>query len=123
VAALMEYSNGLQKLGADRAALIDLLKLLAPFAPHIASELLEQLDPKFDLDWPKYDEKYLVDDQITIAVQVNGKLRGEITVSADETRENIEKLALEQENVAKFVGNKRPTRVIYVPGRVVNIVV
>jgi leucyl-tRNA synthetase len=128
IAALMEYLNTLSKDTAQvsHENLEALLVLLAPFAPHIAAELYKQLGHETPIEqagWPTVDEKYLVDDQIAIAIQVNGKLRGEITVDADETRENIEKLALEQENVVKFIGNQKPARVIYVPGKIVNVVV
>jgi leucyl-tRNA synthetase len=128
IAALMEYLNALNKdpQQVSRKNIETLLILLAPFAPHLAAELYEQFgntEPIENAGWPTVDEKYLVDDQITVGVQVNGKLRGEITVNSDETRENIEKLALEQENVVKFIGNQKPARVIYVPGRVVNVVI
>jgi leucyl-tRNA synthetase len=128
IAALMEFLNALNKDTGqvNRENLETLLILLSPLAPHIAAELYEQLGNEAPIEnagWPTVDEKYLTDDQITIAVQVNGKLRSEITVGADETRENIEKLALKQENVAKFVGNQKPARVIYVPGKIVNIVI
>jgi leucyl-tRNA synthetase len=65
----------------------------------------------------------IIDEQMTIAVQVNGKLRGEISVSADAPPEEIKKLAQEQENAAKFIGEKTPARVIYVPGKIVNVVI
>jgi len=121
VAALMEYVNGLNKMGANKSALVDLLKLLAPFAPHIASELLEKLGA--DDAWPQWDEKYLISDEMTIAVQVNGKLRGEITVATDAEQADIETAALAVENVQNFTGDKKPARIIYVPGKIVNIVI
>jgi len=65
----------------------------------------------------------IVDETITIIVQVNGKLRAKLDVPKDENEEKIKELALANENVASFVGNKKPTKVIYVPGRLVNIVV
>jgi leucyl-tRNA synthetase len=127
IAALMEYLNALGKNPAkvSRENVETLLVLLAPFAPHIAAELYEELGhstPIEEAGWPTANEKYLVDDQMTIAIQVNGKLRGEITVKSDETRENIERLALKQENVAKFIGDKIPAKIIYVPNKIVSIV-
>jgi len=132
IAALMEATNNLMKIercGAEiwRESLGKLAQLIAPFAPHIAEEIWQTLlwhKTSIHLSgWPACDEKYLIDDQMNIAVQINGKLRGEITVNSDETRENIEKLALEQENVAKFIGDKIPVKIIYVPNKIVNIVV
>jgi leucyl-tRNA synthetase len=128
IAALMETLNDLNKnlteVGSD--AIIIFLQLLAPFAPHIASELYEQLGNENPIEvagWPKYDEKYLIDDQMTVAVQVNGKLRGEITVDTNASQPDIEQAALALENVAKFIGKTAPTKIIYVPGKIINIVV
>ncbi len=132
VAALMEALNSLIKVEAKggkvwRDAIKDFTKLLAPFAPHIAeevwSEMLGESGSVHVSDWPTWDEALLISDTMTIAVQVNGKLRGEIAVASDTTREDIEKLALELENVDKFIGDKKPARIIYVPGKIVNIVV
>jgi leucyl-tRNA synthetase len=122
VAALMEYLNGLTKLGTNRDALVTLLKLLAPFAPHIASELLEELGVK-DLDWPKFDKKLAQDETVTIGVQVNGKVRGDIEVSKNTSEDAALKLAKKQENVAAHLEGKTVVKVIYVPGRILNVIV
>ena len=129
IAALMETLNDLGKIvdevGRDIVAVF--VQLLAPFAPHLAEEIWrEKLGEKSSIhtsDWPTWDEKYLTTDQMIIAIQVNGKLRGEITVAADASEDEIKTAALAVENVQSFVGNKKPARVIYVPGRIVNIVV
>ena len=112
VSGLMEYVNELYKLGAEKDDLIVLGKLLKPFAPHLASEILEKLDS--DDEWPIWDEKYLKDETIEIVVQVNGKLRAKISVSSDniDDEEKIKKLALKNENVKKFA--KNPKKTIYV---------
>ena len=132
VAALMEALNGLTKIEHKggkiwRQAILDFTKLLAPFAPHVAEEVwsehLHESGSVHTSDWPVWDEKLLVSDSVTIAVQVNGKLRGEVVVDTDTPQASIEKLALQLENVAKFIGDKKPARVIYVPGKIVNIVV
>ncbi len=132
VAALMETLNGLMKVearGGDawRQVVRDFTKLLAPFAPHITEEvwrdILGESASVHVSDWPTWDESLLIADTMTIAVQVNGKLRGEVAVATDAAQADIEKLALGLENVAKFIGNKKPARVIYVPGKIVNIVV
>jgi leucyl-tRNA synthetase len=130
IAALMECVNDLNKIGISRIAAQDFAKfvqILAPFAPHLAEEIWREVlgrENSIHLsEFPLADEKYLAQTEVRIAVQVNGKLRGEISAPADETRENIEKLALEQENVAKFIGDKKPAKIIYVAGKIVNIVV
>ena len=130
IAALMECLNDLNKVGAAKIAPDDFAKyvqILAPFAPHIAEEIWREIlghETSVHVSvFPVADAKYLTDDQITVAVQVNGKLRGEIVVAADISPDEVEKLALAHDNVAKFVGEKPPAKVIYVPGKIVNIVV
>jgi leucyl-tRNA synthetase len=128
VAALMEYLNALTKAPdrVTRENIETLLKLLAPFAPHLSAELFEQLGNKTLIDaagWPEWEEKYLVSDTMVIAIQVNGRLRGEITVATDAPQAEIEEQALKQDNVAKFIDNQKPARVIYVPGKIVNVVI
>ena len=99
--------------------------MIAPFAPHMADELWVQLGGEGlvqNASWPVWDEALIVEDTITIAVQVNGKLRGEIAVGKDTDAEEIKAKALAHENVAKFVPGE-PKKVIYVPGRLVSVVV
>jgi leucyl-tRNA synthetase len=123
VAALMEYLNYMAKNGASKSAVIDLAKLLMPFAPHIASELLEQLGENPNADWPKWDEKYLVADEAAIAIQVNGKLRGEITMPVDSNEDDARTAALEIENVKNFTGGKKIVKTIYITNKIINFVV
>lgn len=113
VSAMMEYVNELYKIGADKEDLVTLAKLLKPFAPHLASEMLEKLDS--DDVWPVWDEKYLIADTVEVVVQVNGKLRAKLQVSVDdlEDQEKIEKLALAEDNVKNFTKNGIK-KVIYV---------
>jgi leucyl-tRNA synthetase len=118
--------HGIGKSDAWRFALESLLQVLSPFAPHITEELWADLghDSTIHVDnWPTWDNAYLVSDTITIIVQVNGKLRAKLTVSAESTEDDVKQLALSESNVAKFLENKEPTKVIYIPGRLVNIVV
>lgn len=133
VSALMEYLNALSKLKADGfddklwpEALSDLAQLLAPFAPHIGNEIYTELngeDKRLDnIEWPKYDEKYLTTDTMTIAIQVNGKLRGEIEVAKDDVKEYILAQAMSVPNVERFIDGKQIVKKIYVPGKIVNIV-
>ena len=100
--------------------------LLYPFAPHIASELWESLDHRTTLDavgWPKQSPEALEEETLLIVVQVNGKVRGKITVPADVTQERIQTEALADSRVAGFLDGKRVQRVVYVPRRLLNIVV
>ena len=124
VAALMEYVNELYKVGHSNDDTIALAKLLKPFAPHLASEMLEKLGS--DDIWPEWDEKYLVADEVELVVQVNGKLRGRVMVGTDvlEDEERLKELAMAEENVQRFIANKEIRKVIVPKGaKLVNIVV
>ncbi len=123
VAALMEYVNELYKTGATTEDKISLAKLLKPFAPHLASEMLEKLGSNDE--WPKWDEKYLASDTVEIIVQVNGKLRAKITVEKDNLadEEKIKSLVLSDERVKKYT-DSGIKKTIFVPkARIFNIVV
>jgi leucyl-tRNA synthetase len=132
IAALMEYVNELYKFKVQgfsdetwRDALTALVQMVAPFAPHMADELWQQLGGEGlvqNASWPQWDEALTIEDTITIAVQVNGKLRGEVSVGKDTDPEEIKARALAHENVMKFVTSE-PKKVIYVPGRLVSIVI
>jgi leucyl-tRNA synthetase len=123
VAALMEYLNFMTRNGTSRAALVDLAKLLMPFAPHIASELLEQLGESPAADWPKWDDKYLATAEATVAVQVSGKLRGEVTLPVDAPEAEVQTAALAIENVKNFTEGKQIVKTIHVPNKIINFVV
>ena len=122
VAALMEYVNELYKSGSSDEDLIVLAKLLKPFAPHLASEMLEKLDA--DDVWPTWDESKLATDSVEIVIQVNGKLRATVSVPVEdlENEEKVVALALEDSNVKKFV-NGAPKKTIFVPrAKLLNLV-
>ncbi len=130
IAAQMELVNELYKLKLDgfsaewQFTIESLIKLLQPFAPHMAAELWQQLghDTMLDFEvWPQWDDARIVRDTMTIIVQVNGKLRAKLDVATDTDEETIKKLALADENVQKFVDGESK-KVIYVPGRLVSIV-
>ena len=135
VASMMEMVNGLYKIkeshGIDtsdewRFALESLIQILAPFAPHITEELWRGMghdDTVHVGHWPKWDEKYLKSSVMTIIVQVNGKLRAKLELPSDMDRQGVEAAALADENVQKFTNNKPPKKMVYVPGKLVNIVV
>ena len=112
----------------------DLLKCLNPFAPHITEEIHEQVTAAFpnakcshgyilsDRKWPSFNEEFLVEDEVEIVVQVNGKLRGKITVGKDASKDAIEDLAQKDSNVLLHTEGKTIRKIIVVPGRLVNIV-
>ena len=122
VAALMEYVNELYKTGASTEDVIILAKLLKPFAPHLASEILEKEEA--DDKWPEYNEAYLVSDTVQLIVQVNGKVRAKLEINSDdlEDQEKIKELAMSQENVRKYL-NGEPKKIIIPKGaKLINIV-
>jgi leucyl-tRNA synthetase len=137
IAAIMELFNALNATVQDeskraigmpliKAGLETIITMLYPFVPHIASELWESLDHRGGLDavtWPKYSEAALEEEQLLIVVQVNGKVRGKITVSADMDQTQIESEALQDQKVRSFLDGKKVQKVIHVPRRLVNIVV
>ena len=127
ISGFMEYNNKLIDLakkegGIDKETLKSFAVLLSPFAPHFAEEMWEELGGEgsvFKAGWPTYDEAYLKDDEIEVAVQINGKTRAVVTLSADASKE--EAIAVGKEAVAeKLTGTI--VKEIYVPGRIVNIV-
>ena len=122
ISTLMEYVNELYKVGASGEDLITLAKLLKPFAPHLASEMLEQL--KADDSWPTYDAKHLIMDEVELVVQVNGKLRAKISVPTEdlEDEEKIKNLALSNSNVQKFTNNQIKKTIYIKKARLLNIV-
>jgi leucyl-tRNA synthetase len=133
IAQVMTLMNVLEKAAAateqDRALLQEGLEtvalLLAPITPHISHELWQQLGNNgsiIDAQWPAVDESALVQDSLTLVVQVNGKLRGQIEVPASATREEVEATARANENVVRFTEGLTIRKVIVVPGKLVNIV-
>lgn len=132
IAALMESVNDLYKLKLGgfseewRPNLLILIQTLQPFAPHIAAELWQQLGREDQIDfaaWPVADESKIIENTMTIIVQVNGKLRAKLTVDSTSDEASVTAAALADENVQKFVTSKKPTKVIYIPSRLVNIVI
>jgi leucyl-tRNA synthetase len=127
VAAMMEYMNVVRRgeRTAHRDEIEPLVQLVAPFAPHIAEELWEKLGHTrsvFDAGWPEYDEALATEELVTIAVQVGGKTRGTISAPRGVDQAGALELALADPTISKFVGGP-PKKVIYVPGRLLNIVV
>ena len=126
-AKLIEYTNHLTKTGVTaRAALEPLVLMAAPLAPHLAEELWRRLGHVESLahgPFPTADGRYLVDDTVEYPVQVNGKVRGHITVAADAGQDAVRAAALSEEKVVAFLAGTVPNKVIVVPGRLVNLVV
>ena len=127
VSGFMEYNNKLLDIakkegGVDKETLGTFAILLAPFAPHMAEELWEQLGNAgsvFHAGWPTYDEEAMKDDEIEVAVQINGKTRAVVTIPAEISKEDA--IAAGKEAVAdKLTGTI--VKEIYVPGRIINIV-
>jgi leucyl-tRNA synthetase len=131
IAAVMELMNALTKLEGDDAvtrsvrqeALEAAVAMLAPIVPHISEALYAELKPDAVMAWPEVDEAALVQDEIELMLQINGKLRGQIRVAAATTREAVEAAALASEVAQKYLEGKPPKKVVVVPGRLVNIVV
>ncbi|MFH2034549.1 MAG: leucine--tRNA ligase [Candidatus Margulisiibacteriota bacterium] len=127
IARLMELSNELSKAeGLDHETLNTFLIMLSPFAPHIAEELWHELRNKDSVckqEWPKFDPALIVEDELEIPVQVNGKHRDTIKVSAAAAEEDIKETAQESEKIKKFISGSEIVKIIYVPKRMVNIVI
>ncbi len=127
IAAFMICVNELsQQKCHSHEVLSHLLVVLAPFAPHIPEELWHAIGNNttiVDAKWPSYNEDYLKEDVVTMAVSFNGKARFNIEVASDTPREIVEKLALEHEGAAKWLEGKTVKKIIVVPGKIVNIVV
>ena len=127
IAALMEFTNTANKWDFLPRDLVEKLVLvLAPLAPHLAEELWERLGHSESIafaPWPEADEQYLRNDTIEVAVQVNGKMRGRISIPAEATEEQVIAIARSDENVARHLFDKELKRSIYVRGRIVNFVV
>ena len=135
IAALMEYVNNLYKYKAEdnfgardewSLAIENLVQLLAPFAPHIAEELWQELGHKDSVhtsSWPVHGPKYLISETVTIVVQINGKVRANLKLSADSNQEQVTSAAQADSNVVKYTKDKKIKKTIYVPGKLINFVV
>ncbi len=134
ISALMELINEMYKykeLDNRNNAIIKegietIVTILAPFTPHIGEELWTMIGKEgsvFDISWPKYDETALVKDEVEVVVQVNGKVRGKLTVGANVSRDEMQELAMADEKIKALVEGKTIVKVVAVPKKLVNIVV
>ncbi len=126
IAAMMEYMNVLRRgeRKPRRGEVAPVVQLVAPFAPHIAEELWERLghsESVFDAGWPSFDPALVEEEKIELAVQVNGKMRGRLNVRRDIGQDEALALAMAEGSISKFV-NGSPRKVVFVPGRLLNIV-
>jgi leucyl-tRNA synthetase len=135
ISQMMICTNAFTKADKISAVLLrDFLKCLNPFAPHITEEIHQHLSEACpsakcstgrilsDRGWPSYKEEFLVESEVTVVIQVNGKLRSKLTVAKDISKEDMEALALSDENVKQFTDGNTIRKVIVVPGKLVNIV-
>ncbi|MFN3540764.1 MAG: leucine--tRNA ligase [Rhodococcus sp. (in: high G+C Gram-positive bacteria)] len=127
-AKLIELTNHITKAypdGAPRGVVEPLILMLAPLAPHLSEELWSKLGHEKSLahgPFPRVEKKWLVADTVDYPIQVNGKVRSRITVPADATKDDVEKTALADEKIVALLDGKAPTKIIVIPGRMVNIV-
>ena len=137
IASIMELSNNIpreflnkdtdnDKRKAADEAIKAIILMLSPITPHLSQHLwweIEQDNLVVDTLWPEAKEEFLQEDVINIAIQVNGKLRSEIQVSQDTQEDLIKELAIEDQNIQKYVSDSSIKKVIYVPGKLINIVI
>ncbi len=137
VSSLMVLFNGMEPQAnrCGRKEFKEFLKLLAPFAPHLSEELWQALknplagksEDKFKSihgeEWPSYNSDFLEVEEIELVIQINGKVRGKILAQADISENEAEKLALQSPKIVEFLGGRKPQRIIFVPKRLINIVI
>ncbi|MCX5699568.1 MAG: leucine--tRNA ligase [Candidatus Omnitrophica bacterium] len=126
IASLMELTNTIYQLGADQEVFLILVIMLSPIVPHFAEELWEILGNKesiFKAAWPKYDSKLLVEENVELVIQVNGKLRSKIEVPRDISEDKLKELVQKDEKLIPWLEGKTPKKIIIVPQKLVNIVV
>jgi len=126
VSSLMICLNEFEKSAVSIDDFKSFLQLLAPFAPHVTEELWSRLGESKSIhlsDWPTYNPKLLIEDEVTIGVQINGKVRAELTVAADATKDSIESAALAIPRIQEYLAGKTVIKVIVIHGKVINIVI
>ena len=137
VAAIMELTNfvpkeylsntaSLTERSAADEAIKNILIMISPIAPHVSQELWSMLDNEdmiINVNWPNVNEKLLIENLVELVIQVNGKLRGKIEIETDLANEEVEVLALKNENVHKHIEGKKIKKFIYIPNKLINIVI
>jgi leucyl-tRNA synthetase len=125
IANIMELTNAIYQLGADQETFLNLILLLSPFVPHFAEELWQGLGQKesvFKHDWPRFNPDLLIEATVTIIIQVNGKLRSKMDVPADITQDKLKELILSDEKLKPWIQDKPIKKFIFVPQKLVNLV-
>ena len=134
IASLMELINEMYKYkeldtrndGIIKEGIETIVTILAPFTPHVGEELWQMIGKEgsiFDINWPQFDESALVKDEVEVVVQINGKVRAKLSVGANMTKEEMEKVALENDKIQASIGDKTVVKVIAIPKKLINIVV
>ncbi len=127
IAAMMAFINDVSSAGKiNHVEFRTLLVLLSPVAPHITEELWEACGFEGsirDQSWPTYDENALIEDEIEVVLQINGKVRDKMVVDRNISKEDMEKMVHESDRIKTFIDGKQIVKVIVVPGRLVNVVV
>ncbi|MFC1722064.1 leucine--tRNA ligase [Patescibacteria group bacterium] len=133
VSEMMIFLNHLKKLDSvNKNILLDFIKVISPFAPFVTEDLWQELN-NYDSwtkensvhvqPWPSYNKEKLIDDEITLPIQINGKLRGEINVETSITEEHVKEIVLKEKSVKKYLTGKNVKKIIYIKNKIVNIVV
>ncbi len=126
IAAIMEYINFAQKNGMDERSKKQLVQLIAPLAPHLAEECWAYLGESFsvvDSTWPRFDKKLVIESTVVLGIQVNGKVRGEIELRKDATKDDAIAAARALKNIARYLNEGFVVKEIYVPGKIIGFVV
>jgi leucyl-tRNA synthetase len=127
IAAMMELVNALHEENCcERQIVTDLVLMLAPIAPHFADENWERLGNResvFDAAWPTWDPALMVDGTVEVVIQVSGKTRSKVSVDRDAAEDEVLAAALKDETTLRFTSGKETRKVVYVPNRLINIVV
>jgi leucyl-tRNA synthetase len=126
ISALMQFYNSNQSKKFSSKDIERLILTIAPILPHIAEELWDITGHEFSVhtqDWPEIDEKLLIDKEIEIPVQVNGKVKGKMVVSFDITQEDLEAKLLTDDSFAEIFKEQKPKKIIYIPQKIVSVVI
>jgi leucyl-tRNA synthetase len=126
IASMMELTNAVYQSGADKEVFANLVLMISPIAPHFAEELWQILGNKESIckaKWPEFNPALLVEDVVTIVVQVNGKLRAKLDVPADIAQDKLKELVLSDEKLLPWIGGKPIRNFVVVPKKLVNIVI
>ena len=130
IAKLYAFANALSKSKASHAtqseAIMTLAQLMSPMTPHLAEDIWHHQGGEgliAQATWPQADDAFLVEDNVTLPIQINGKRRSEIVVAKDATKEEVEKRALADDAVTKALEGRAPKKLIVVPGRIINVVI